>query len=228
MLNSATFTAGLLLTAGAVALLIAGCSAAPSPAVSPLPAASPLRAAPPAPSAPGADAAALLGGQAVLDLAGRLALRPEQIEVISFEQTEMPIGSLGCGETGGRTQPGIIMGYEIKLRAAGREYTYRSDGQSLVSCAPADFPGSGGSGAARLVVQTQAISDLANRLNLARSAIKVIQNEAVEWPDASLGCPQPGMMYGQVITPGYRVILEAAGRQYEYHTSESRAMYCGK
>jgi hypothetical protein len=44
----------------------------------------------------------------------------------------------------------------------------------------------------------------------------------VDWSDTSLGCPEPGMMYAQVITPGFLVMIEAEGQQYEYHTDESR------
>jgi hypothetical protein len=64
--------------------------------------------------------------------------------------------------------------------------------------------------------------DLARRLDLAPEAIRTVSVEAVEWPDASLGCPQPGMMYAQVITPGFRVILEAQGEVYEYHTDRAQ------
>jgi hypothetical protein len=39
---------------------------------------------------------------------------------------------------------------------------------------------------------------------------------AVTWNDSSLGCPQPGMMYTQVITPGLRVMVEADGKSYDY------------
>lgn len=42
--------------------------------------------------------------------------------------------------------------------------------------------------------------------------------KVVEWPDASLGCPQPGMMYAQVITPGYKIVFEVGGFDYTYHT----------
>jgi hypothetical protein len=72
----------------------------------------------------------------------------------------------------------------------------------------------------------QAIADLAGRLGIAADAIQVQSAEAVEWPDASLGCPEPGMMYAQVITPGYRIVLEAGGQLYEYHSSLSRVVYC--
>ena len=48
--------------------------------------------------------------------------------------------------------------------------------------------------------------------------LQVVKVEKVDWPDTSLGCPQPGMMYAQVITPGYRVILSDGTKEYEYHT----------
>jgi hypothetical protein len=69
--------------------------------------------------------------------------------------------------------------------------------------------------------------DLAGRLTLAAEAAQLVSVEAVDWPDASLGCPQPGMMYAQVVTPGYRVVLAAAGGRYEYHSdSGRRVVYC--
>jgi hypothetical protein len=64
--------------------------------------------------------------------------------------------------------------------------------------------------------------DLAQRLGVAVDQIQLVSVEAVNWSDTSLGCPQPGMMYAQVITPGYRVVLEAGGKQYDYHTDEGR------
>jgi hypothetical protein len=29
-----------------------------------------------------------------------------------------------------------------------------------------------------------------------------------DWPDSSIGCPQPGMAYSQIITPGYIVTVD--------------------
>ncbi|NOR82117.1 MAG: hypothetical protein GQ526_01335 [Ardenticatenales bacterium] len=64
--------------------------------------------------------------------------------------------------------------------------------------------------------------DLANWLDVSGEEILVTSIEAVQWSDSSLGCPQPGMMYMQVITPGFRVILQAQGQAYEYHTDQGR------
>jgi len=69
--------------------------------------------------------------------------------------------------------------------------------------------------------------DLAGRLGLAPEAIELVSIEVVEWSDTSLGCPQPGMMYAQVITPGFRVVLETEGEKYAYHTDrEGQVTLC--
>jgi hypothetical protein len=62
--------------------------------------------------------------------------------------------------------------------------------------------------------------DLAERSGEAVGKIDVLGVETVEWADTSLGCPQPGRMYAQVITPGYRIILKVGGEQYEYHSDK--------
>ena len=63
-----------------------------------------------------------------------------------------------------------------------------------------------------------AVADLAQRLGVAAEQITVETMERVTWPDTSLGNPQPGMMYPQVLTQGYRVFLQHNGVSYEYHT----------
>lgn len=57
----------------------------------------------------------------------------------------------------------------------------------------------------------------ADALGVEPDAVTVLEMEAVEWRDASLGCPQPGMMYAQVITSGYRATVEVEGEQYQVH-----------
>jgi hypothetical protein len=72
-----------------------------------------------------------------------------------------------------------------------------------------------------------AINDLAARLKIAPDNVQVVSVQAMDWPDTSLGCPQPGMFYAQVITPGYRIVLSAEGDQFEYHADKrGRAVTC--
>jgi len=61
--------------------------------------------------------------------------------------------------------------------------------------------------------------DLANRLVIPADEISFVEITEVEWSDSSLGCPQAGMDYLQVITSGYLIRLEANAQMYEYHSN---------
>ena len=74
----------------------------------------------------------------------------------------------------------------------------------------------------------QARADLAARLNVAASSIVVVSSAEVEWPDGSLGCPQPGFMYPQMVTPGVLIVLQVNGQNYEYHGTRTRVSLCEK
>ena len=52
---------------------------------------------------------------------------------------------------------------------------------------------------------------LAGRLDVSVDEITLVRVQPVEWRDASLGCPKPGVDYIQVLTPGYVIKLEAGG-----------------
>ena len=62
-----------------------------------------------------------------------------------------------------------------------------------------------------------AIADLAGRLQVESGAITTRSAVLTVWPDASLGCPQPGMQYAQVQTDGSQILLEVDGVVYAYH-----------
>ncbi|MDH5540406.1 MAG: hypothetical protein OEY03_13470 [Rhizobacter sp.] len=69
-------------------------------------------------------------------------------------------------------------------------------------------------------LQTQidlALADAARRTGIAVAALKVASAEQVTWPDGSLGCPQPGVLYTQALVPGYRIRIEAGGAMLDYH-----------
>jgi hypothetical protein len=70
-----------------------------------------------------------------------------------------------------------------------------------------------------------ATEDLARRLSISRDGIQVVEANAVVWPDGALGCPQPGMMYTQVLQEGTLIVLEAGGQVYNYHSGGGRAPF---
>ena len=71
-----------------------------------------------------------------------------------------------------------------------------------------------------------AVATLAADLGVPEERISVDSVRAVEWSDSSLGCPQPGQAYLQVITPGHRVTLRVDGASHFVHEARGRAFVC--
>ncbi len=65
--------------------------------------------------------------------------------------------------------------------------------------------------------EAYAKKDLVAKLAIPADNIKVLESGEATWPDTSLGMPEPGQMYAQMLTEGFRVVLKAAGKTYEYH-----------
>ncbi|MGI9609547.1 MAG: hypothetical protein ACR2NL_04555 [Acidimicrobiia bacterium] len=65
-------------------------------------------------------------------------------------------------------------------------------------------------------------ADLAIRLSVDLAAIEIVSHVELDWPDASLGCPQPGMRYKQVLTNGTLTVLAVDGEEYRYHAGGGR------
>ena len=72
-----------------------------------------------------------------------------------------------------------------------------------------------------------ALADAAAHLGASTQQLSVVEVTAQDWPDSSLGCPQPGLMYSQIVTPGYLIVISGAGKRLEYHTDrQSRVVLC--
>jgi len=52
--------------------------------------------------------------------------------------------------------------------------------------------------------------------NVAPEQLVIVRAESVVWNDGSLGCPEPGMEYIQALVNGYWIVVEAAGKEYDF------------
>ena len=68
-------------------------------------------------------------------------------------------------------------------------------------------------------IETAARNLLADEVEVDEGELKLNSFEGVAWSDTSLGCPQEGMAYAQVITPGYKLIFDLAGNSYAVHSN---------
>lgn len=67
--------------------------------------------------------------------------------------------------------------------------------------------------------------DLSERLGVTAGDIDVLTAVLVTWPDASLGCPEPGQVYAQVLTDGSVIELGVDGAVHRYHSGGSQAPF---
>jgi hypothetical protein len=71
----------------------------------------------------------------------------------------------------------------------------------------------------------RAVKDLSGRLSVPLDQIEVLEAKAVVWPDASAGCPRPGMRYKQVPLEGALILLRVGDRVYRYHSGGGRGLF---
>ena len=67
------------------------------------------------------------------------------------------------------------------------------------------------------------VSDLSS---IPADQLIVESQEEVTWNDGSLGCPEPGMMYTQALVDGYRVIIRAGDKTYDFRGTGTDFRLC--
>ena len=102
--------------------------------------------------------------------------------------------------------------------------------ESVAPAFPSDTPAAPYDDTVPSEIETAARKLLADELNVDEGDFRLDGSESVQWSDASLGCPKEGMMYAQVITPGYRLVIHSAGTSHAVHTNSdgSNVVVCGE
>lgn len=71
-----------------------------------------------------------------------------------------------------------------------------------------------------------AIKDLSLQKGVSVDRISIKETTKRDWGDSSLGCPKPGKMYAQMITPGYLIVLMFDNSDYFYHGGLNKVVLC--
>jgi hypothetical protein len=101
----------------------------------------------------------------------------------------------------------------------------------ITACAPESSPTEEPSNMDEQPAPTQSRMDLtpaqravttafSGNLDLPVDKIILVSTQAVDWPDSCLGVPEEGLDCAQATTPGFRIIVQANGREVEYRTNE--------
>ncbi len=201
----------LLIVSGLlVSMLLAACAAAvPTPPLDRktrvpvgLPPGSPVE------SFPSAQAARL-------SLAQSLGLPSDSVLVRQVEPVEWLDACLGLAQPDEICAQMVTPGYLVTLEAQLQTYYFRTDlSGDLIRQVPRDVDLPPAVLAARAYL-------FASLGLTADQTIDVVDVQPVDWPDGCLGIQVPGQMCTQAIVPGYRILFEYAGEQYELHTDQT-------
>lgn len=148
-------------------------------------------------------------------LADMLGVQPDGVAVAGYVAATWSDACLELGSAAENCAPAVTPGYRVFLKVEAVFYVFHTDqAGELVrqEQTPAVLPQAALNARQTLAVKLGLDFDL---------LIDVVSVEEVEWPDSCLGVSSPEVMCAQVITPGYRIVLEYDGRQYEYHTNLS-------
>jgi hypothetical protein len=185
--------------------------------------------------------------QARSQLAVYLGVAPDTLTLESSEARDWPDSALGCPAPDEGYMQVITPGYLLVFSSPeGQRYPVHTDetGTSLILCqdgqrtvlgisaspeqpeAPVGEPGEQTGEAPAMenvdTVAAEVQTILANHLGVAPDTLTLESSEARDWPDSALGCPAPGRMYVQVVTPGYLLVFsDAEGQRYPVHTTST-------
>lgn len=67
-------------------------------------------------------------------------------------------------------------------------------------------------------VRQAVVADAARRFAVSENEVVLVSAERLTWSDGSLGCPEPGRMYTQMLVPGFRLTARTSAGQMLYHT----------
>ena len=113
---------------------------------------------------------------------------------------------LACSSAGGTTSPAAPSPSIRPAPSFSARPTIAPSAAPITGEVPAD-------------VLTAVRAELSSSSGLDAANAEVVRAEAVDWPDGSMGCPVPGMMYTQQIVPGYQVVLTLDGKTYDYRVA---------
>lgn len=149
---------------------------------------------------------------AIQFLAAQSGIAPEDIQVVGSEPV---IWKNSCLEIPGMENCTAmeIAGFRIMLQSGSQLYEIHSDYEAI------NIQIAGNTVSSNAALQA-VVELLTQQTNVAINEIQIISVEPVDWQDTCLGFENNGIC-AQVITPGFRIIVNVQGKEIEFHTDIS-------
>ncbi len=129
------------------------------------------------------------------------------------------------------THPSPVPGYRLIFTADNRVYVYHTGPENVFFlCSDEHWLALEGepvlsdpiaAGMVGLLKQT-----IAQQTGITQEQIALVSLLTVNWSDTSLGCPRPGGVTEDRLTPGYRAVFQAGDTRLIYHTSSRDFVRC--
>lgn len=160
--------------------------------------------------------------RAVSKLAGQLAVVESAITVTGNEPQTWPDSSMGCGRPGTAALTVVTEGYAVTLTAGGKQYRVHVSQSNATICdrpplARKELRRPANARGLEAVIDL-ARADLAKRLGVDLTAVRLSRSQPQEFADSGLGCPRSDEQVLAGPVPGYKLYLRHAARMYTYHT----------
>ena len=143
----------------------------------------------------------------------------DQVTILSTEKQSWTDNCLGLPNADEICSEGKIEGYMIVLNGNDHIYEVHSDTTATSTRLRSVFD-------TNLSPQEQTEELLAKQLNIATTEILVQSVEPVDWTNSCLDM-ETNTNCADVIIPGFRIILEAHGQLFEYHTDQVASVIYG-
>lgn len=156
-------------------------------------------------------------------LASQLGISETELVLVSAEDVDWPDSCLGVQRPEESCLAAITPGYKVVFETDDIQYQVNTNADGsvyrILDRSVEDQPQPSVADEAQVVDMVKQL--LAQQLGVPAEKIILLEAEAVDWPNGCLGIETPGRMCVQVITPGFRILLEYDGKTYAFHTDRA-------
>ena len=162
-----------------------------------------------------------------LDLAGRIGLPPEQLQLVQvrprlYEEVDCPTGQRPI-------PPSASSGLEVTWIVDDQTHTYLTwDDDNLVWCEIDRLRGKYLTAIDPIAAELSALAirRVSQQNDLASDTVELVDIFPVKWQDSSLGCPRDGQTYTDLQSDGYRIVVSDGETSYLFHTDSIQLISC--
>jgi hypothetical protein len=155
---------------------------------------------------------------AIVTFSQLLGSEAGEVIVTSYEEETFTDSCLGLGGPSEMCLQALTPGYIIHLEVDGEPFEVHSDATGTnVRTKDVIGPIVGDAGADQPLPVLVALRSLSESLAITIDQIEIVSVEEVEWTDSCLGLGGPAESCLATMTPGYLIILQAGGTEFEFH-----------